>query len=139
MNSRFKELRTQHLKEKGINLTQKEFADKFELSENYVWMIEKGTRTPSDRTIRDICHAFGVSEKWLRTGQGDPFIKLSREAQITKFVGEAMRDESPTDQQRFLNALLGATPEELHAIANFAKRLAAEYAADQEKEKKGDQ
>lgn len=139
MHNRFKELRTKHLKERGINLTQKDFADKFELSENYVWMIEKGTRIPADRTIRDICREFGVNEDWLRSGNGDPFITLSREAQITKFVGEAMRGEAPTDQQRFLNALLGATPEELHAIANFAKRLAAEYAAEKENEKKGDQ
>lgn len=137
MNNRFKELRTKLLKERGINLTQKDFADKFELSENYVWMIEKGTRTPADRTIRDICREFGVSEDWLRDGKGDPFISLSREAQITRFVGEAMKGETPTDQQRFLNALMGATPDELHAIANFAKRLAAEYAEEQKK--KGDQ
>lgn len=137
MNNRFKELRTKLLKERGINLTQKEFADKFELSENYVWMIEKGSRVPSDRTIRDICREFGVSETWLRKGTGNPFVELSRDAQITKFVGEALNGEAPSDQQRFLHALLGATPEELHAIANFAKRLAAEYAEEQKK--KGDQ
>lgn len=117
---------------KTANLTQGEFAEKLGLTRNFISLIENGNRIPSDRTISDICREFSVNEKWLRTGEGEMFIQLSRDAQITKFVGEALRGESPTDQQRFLNALLGATPEELHAIAEFAKRLGAEY----EKEKR---
>ena len=127
MNTRIRELRKTTLK-----MTQKEFSTKLGLSENFIWQIEKGERDPSDRTIADICREFNVSEAWLRTGEGEMFIQLSRDAQITKFVGEALRGESPSDQQRFLNALLGSTSEELHAIAEFAKRLAAEY----EKEKR---
>ena len=42
-----------------------------------------------------------------------------------------MRDEPSADKRRFLNALMGATPEELHAIAQFAQRLAAEYEQEQ--------
>ena len=125
MNNRLRELRKNHLK-----MTQKEFPARLGLSENFIWQVEKGDREPSDRTISDICREFSVNETWLRTGEGDMFVRLSRDAQITKFVGEALRGESPTDQQRFLNALLGATPEELHAIAEFAKRLAAEYAKE---------
>ena len=128
VNNRLRELRKNHLK-----MTQKEFSAKLGLSENFIWQVEKGDREPSDRTISDICREFSVNETWLRTGEGEMFVQLSRDAQITKFVGEALRGESPTDQQRFLNAMLGATAEELHAIAEFAKRLAAEY----EKEKRG--
>ena len=117
---------------KSQNLNQQDFADKLGLTKNFISLLETGSREPSDRTIKDICREFSVNEKWLRTGEGEMFIQLSRDAQITKFVGEALRGESPTDQQRFLNALLGATPEELHAIAEFAKRLGAEY----EKEKR---
>lgn len=115
---------------KSQNLNQQDFADKLGLTKNFISLLETGSREPSDRTIKDICREFSVNETWLRTGEGDMFVRLSRDAQITKFVGEALRGESPTDQQRFLNALLGATPEELHAIAEFAKRLAAEYAKE---------
>lgn len=115
---------------KSQNLNQQGFADKLGLTKNFISLLETGSREPSDRTIKDICREFSVNEQWLRTGDGEMFIQLSRDAQITKFVGEALRGESPTDQQRFLNALLGATPEELHAIAEFAKRLAAEYAKE---------
>lgn len=134
MNSRVKQLRKKELK-----MTQKEFSSKIGLSENFIWQIEKGERLPSDRTISDICREFNVNESWLRNGEGEPFIQLTRDAQITKFVGEAMRGEAPSDQQRFLNAMLGATPDELQAIARFAKRLAAEYAEELAKEKKGSQ
>ena len=123
MNTRIRELRKVTLK-----MTQKEFSARLGLSENFIWQIEKGERDPSDRTIADICREFNVSETWLRTGEGEMFIQLSRDAQITKFVGEVLRGEDPSDQQRFINALMGATAEELHAIAEFAKRLAAEYA-----------
>lgn len=124
MNKRIGEVR------KNQKLNQQEFADKLGLTKNFISLLETGSREPSDRTIKDICREFSVNETWLRTGEGEMFIQLSRDAQITKFVGEALRGESPTDQQRFLNALLGATPEELHAIAEFAKRLAAEYAKE---------
>lgn len=115
---------------KHFNLTQTEFGEKIGVKGNTITGYENGLRAPSTAVITAICREFSVNEKWLRTGDGEMFIQLSRDAQITKFVGEALRGESPTDQQRFLNALLGATPEELHAIAEFAKRLAAEYAKE---------
>lgn len=59
---------------KKLGLTQKEFGMHIGgLSQNYIWMIEKGDRVPSDRTISDICREFNVSEAWLRTGEGEMF------------------------------------------------------------------
>ena len=55
MKNRIKELR-----KKDLHLTQKQFADKLGLSENFVWQIEKGERVPSDRTISDICRIFAL-------------------------------------------------------------------------------
>lgn len=52
-------------------LSQEEFSEKIDLSKNYIWMLEKGERIPSTRTIKDICREFLVNEKWLRTGTGD--------------------------------------------------------------------
>ena len=122
MNNRIKELR------KDIfDLSQKEFADRLDLSENFIWMVEKGTRVPSDRTISDICREFGVREEWLRTGELPVRQAMSRQAEITKFVGDAMKDAKKTDTQRILTALMDATPEEIEAIVSFARRIAAQY------------
>lgn len=122
MNIRIRELRKDIL-----NLSQKDFADKLGISENFVWMIEKGTRIPSDRTISDICREFGVREEWLRTGELPVKKSLSRQAQITQFVGEVMRDAKKSDTQRILTALMDATPEEIEAIVTFARRIAAQF------------
>lgn len=69
MNERIAEIR------KAAGMTQEEFAAKIGLSRNFIWMIEKGDRVPSDRTIRDICEKFGVRETWLRDGIGQPYMK----------------------------------------------------------------
>lgn len=112
---------------KSLNLTQSEFADRLGLSRNYIWMLENGERTPSDRTISDICREFGVREAWLRTGELPIKKSLSRQAEITKFVGDAMRDAKKSDTQRILTALMDATPAEIEAIVSFARRIAEQY------------
>lgn len=70
MNSRILEVR------KSAGLTQEEFANEINLSKNYVWMMEKGERVPSDRTILEICRKFNVSLEWLTTGKGDMYTSL---------------------------------------------------------------
>lgn len=65
MNTRIKEVR------QDAELTQAQFADRLNISRNYVALMEIGDRVPSDRTIADICREFGVSESWLRTGNGE--------------------------------------------------------------------
>lgn len=64
MNERIKLLR------KSLNMTQKEFSLKIGLSRNFIAQIETGAKSPSDRTIKDICRSFNINENWLRTGQG---------------------------------------------------------------------
>jgi len=106
MNNRIKELRTEHLKQKtGKKYTQQEFADILGLSQNYIWQIEKGERTPSERTLSDICEKFGVDPTWLRTGIGDdPFLPVSREEKITEILNKAI-DGPSTSRDRLIRAL----------------------------------
>lgn len=120
-------LRIKHLRKDVLDLSQKDFADTIGVSENFIWMVEKGTRTPSDRTIADICREFGVREEWLRTGELPIRKSLSRQAEITKFVGDAMKDAKKSDTQRILTALMDATTEEIEAIVSFARRIAEQY------------
>lgn len=112
---------------KSLELTQGEFAERLGLSRNYIWMLENGERVPSDRTIADICREFGVREEWLRTGELPIKKSLSRQAEITKFVGDVMTDAKRNDTQRILTALMDATPDEIEAIVNFARRIADQY------------
>lgn len=82
MKDRIKSLR------KSERLTQEGFASRIGLSRNFIAQIELGTKVPSNRTIADICRTFNVSEVWLRTGEGDPRIKLGEDAEFIKICKE---------------------------------------------------
>lgn len=75
---------------KSQNLNQQDFADKLGLTKNFISLLETGSREPSDRTIKDICREFSVNEQWLRTGEGEMHIPMSREEEIADMVGKAI-------------------------------------------------
>ena len=126
MNSRIKELRTIYLKERyGRKITQQEIADKLGLSQNFIWQIENGDRTPSDRTISDICREFGVNEVWLRTGEGEPFQKETRKEQIMRFATQTVKG-SDEFRKAFVSMLAKMDADDWKALANIFDSLADE-------------
>ncbi len=99
MKDRFKELR------KELNVTQQEFADKLKISRNFVAQIEMGSKVPSDRTIDDVCREFGVSEEWLRTGNGDMFVPGIKDKQISAMLADVMKSGEDSFRHRLVSAL----------------------------------
>lgn len=67
INERIKELR------KHLNLSQAKFAKDISISNGYIAGIELGNRKVNDRIIKLICSAYGASEIWLKTGEGEMF------------------------------------------------------------------
>ena len=121
INERFREIREE------LEQSQESFAQKASRSRSEIKNIEYGKTTPKPEVIKAICSAWGICEEWLTTGDGPKRKSLSRQAEITRFVGEAMSGSDKTDVQRLLTALMDATPEEIEAIVSFARRLAAQY------------
>lgn len=119
MNSRIAEVR------KKYNLTQEKFAEKIGLTRNFVWMIEKGERVPSDRTIADICREFQVDEHWLRTGEGQMQRPMSRNDELARFLGEAIK--GPDEFKRTLLTVMSRmTTEEWAMLERKAWELVEE-------------
>lgn len=110
MNERIKFLRKDVLK-----MSQKDFAEKLSLSENFVWMVEKGNRTPSDRTISDICRIFDIQEDWLRYGLEPMREEKSREEEIAQMVGSALSGDADFIQA-VVKMICTRTPEELRTL-----------------------
>lgn len=75
LKDRFKELR------ETLSLTQQKFADRLDISRNFVAQIEMGSKIPSERTIKDICREFKVNYDWLVNGTGDMFQDDDSDAQ----------------------------------------------------------
>lgn len=80
MKDRIKRIRKQH------HLTQTQFGDKIGVKQNTVTAYETGIRTPTDAVILSICREFSVNEKWLREGEGEPFVETTSQTldKITK-------------------------------------------------------
>lgn len=113
-------------------LTKTAFSKKIGLSQPFVSQLASGDAAPSDRTIVDICREFSVSEQWLRTGQGEMFLRLSREEEITKFAMSVIRDPDSEFQRRFISVLARLTPEQWKLMESMAHQLLAP--PDNEKE-----
>lgn len=99
MKDRIKKIR------KELDLTQQKFADKLGVQRNTIAMYEMGRTLPSDAIMRSICREFNINEDWLRTGQGEIFIKQTRDEQIASFVGSIQSSEDDSFKKRFISML----------------------------------
>lgn len=134
MNNRIKELRTKLLKERdGKKYTQKEFADKLEMSENYIWMIEKGERIPADRTVGDICRIFGVNRVWLETGVGEPFQPKDKREELKSVFADVLSGRQ-SDKNAFIEAV-AQLPDDIFPVLIKSWIAAAEEMKEKLKEK----
>ena len=119
MKDRLKQIR------KSLNLSQAEFGSRVKLSQNYIWMIEKGDRVPADRTISDICREFGINEVWLRTGDGEPFQQESREEQIMRFAAQTVKG-SDEFRKAFVSMLAKMDADDWENLGKLFAKLADE-------------
>lgn len=67
MKNRVRELR------KSLGLSQKDFAESINLSQNHISSIEQGVRKLTIRTIEDICEKYHANPEWLLNGTGEMF------------------------------------------------------------------
>lgn len=117
MNERIKELR------KKLKISQKVMAEKLNLSENYIFLMERGDRQPSDRTILDICREFNVNEQWLRTGEGEMEIKRTRNEELLDFFN-SVADMPESKKAKVVTAMSRMTDEQWEQFADLVLVLA---------------
>lgn len=85
-------------------LSKTDFAAKINVSQQYVSKLSKDG-VPSDRTLLDICREFKISENWLRTGEGEMFVHVTRSQEISEFIGDVLKGEADTFKRRFVAML----------------------------------
>lgn len=103
MNERIKQLR------KILGLSREEFANRLGLkSRGKIENIELGRTSPDEPFLDLICKTYNVNSNWLRTGEGgddNMFIKLSRNDEISKFIGNIMEYEDDSFKKRLISGL----------------------------------
>ena len=68
IGERIKEVR------KSLDMIQEEFGNRLGVTRAAISRLESGGRNITEQMIMSICREFNVSEKWLRTGEGDMFL-----------------------------------------------------------------
>ena len=124
MKDRIKALR------KALSLNQTDFGSKIGVKQSAVAAYESGSRNPLDSVIVSICREFGVNERWLRTGEGEMLMHLSREEEIMRFAATVIRDPSSEFQRRFVSVLARLTPEQWQLMEEMARKLLQEQAKE---------
>lgn len=119
MGERIKQLR------KELKMTQQEFADKLKINRGTLANYEIGKNTPIDAVILSICREFNVNEDWIRTGNGEMFVKQSRDAEISNFMGSIMKGD-PTFKRRLISVLARLDESQWELLEDMAMKLSDE-------------
>ena len=117
MNERIKLLR------KALELNQTDFGARIGVKQGTVAAYESGARVPLDSVVVSICREFGVS---LRSGEGEMFLQLSREEEITKFCMSIIRDPDSEFQRQFVSVLARLEPPQWQLLSDMADKLLAQ-------------
>ena len=120
INERFRLLR----ETKG--LSQEDFASRIHRTRSEIKNIEYGKTTPKEEVIQSVCAAYGVNESWLRTGEGEIFKPISKDAELAAFLGDIMHGESADFRRRLVAALARFGPDEWELLERMVNHLAEE-------------
>ena len=103
MKTRIKELR------KSFSLSQAAFGKKLGVSRDVINNIEQGRNknNMSDIFIGHICNTFNVNETWLRTGEGEMFVKNTTQDNYelsphAALILQNFRELSKSEQDEFI-------------------------------------
>lgn len=108
----------------ALNIKKAEFAKRLNLSQPFVSELCSAAKSPSDRTISDICREFNVNENWLRTGDGQMFIQVSRDEEIAAFIGDVLSGETGDFRRRLISVLERLDTDQWELLEHIAEELA---------------
>nr|DAG44480.1 MAG TPA: hypothetical protein [Caudoviricetes sp.] len=105
---------------KSQGLNQRQFAEKLDLSTNFINQCENGKRDFSERTIKDIAGTFKVNLEWLRTGIGEMYDEESEEVVLEALKAEYDLDELDLE---IIQAYIHMVPLERQVFKEFIKNV----------------
>lgn len=120
------------LRKEKLNLTMEKFGEALGISKAAISRIESGIVTLTDQNRRSICREFNVSERWLRTGEGEPFIKKSRSEEIFEYV-ERIRGVNDNFKAQFAAALTALEEEDWKIILDVVNDIKEKSLAEKRK------
>ena len=108
---------------KKAGLTQTQFGELIGVKGNTITNYETGLRTPTDAVIKSICREFHINEEWLRTGKGEMSTPLSRNQQITDFLGDLIKEDDGVFKKRLIEAMSKLDKRDWEDIERLVNKL----------------
>ena len=104
--------------------TQQAFADKINISRSQLSYYESGTVTIPDRSVKDICEKYNVSEEWLRFGTGEMYKPEPELDELAYLMGMfvANNDESTT-RAKIIKAMLSLDDDGWKVIEGLVEQM----------------
>lgn len=117
LKERIKEVR------KTLGLTLEEFGNKIGVTKTTISRIENGVNSVTNQMLISICREFGVNEEWLRSGEGEMFVPLTRSEAIAEFAGSLIKEEDASFKKRLIEALAKLNEQEWEVLEGIAQKL----------------
>ncbi len=109
---------------KALELTLEKFGEPLGVTKTTISRIEKEERAITEQMAKAICREYGVSENWLKTGEGEMFEPRSRSEVIAQFAGELMKEEDSSFRKQLIEVLAELDLREWEVLEGIAKKLA---------------
>ena len=110
---------------KDLSMSRRVFGERLGVSESVIVNIEYDRLKRPDQKeslYKLICKEFNVNEEWLRTGNGEMFIQLTRDQLITDFAADLIM-ENDTFKKRLVEALAKLDESEWDVLEKLAEIL----------------
>lgn len=109
--------------------TKTEWAEKLKVTPQFISSLCNGKKSPSNRTIGDICRVSGVREDWLKCGKGEMYAKKKSEP-LDDLLSGLLDGDNVTDEDRVLiKNFLELSDDSRRAVIDFVQKCAKELAA----------
>lgn len=125
MNERLRELR------EALKMSRAAFGEKLGVSGDVINNLERGRVDLRDPMFSLIIKTFNVNESWLRTGEGEMFLKMDVEEEIAELIKKIPNEPRGSFKRRLLATLAGLTEDQWVLLADIAEKLAEEKEDDE--------
>lgn len=115
-------------------LTLEKFGDRLGVTKQTISRIENGVNALTDQMAKAICREFGVSESWLRTGEGEMIEPTTPSEHLLAYVARISTEPDKEFQIEFLTALSRMKPEQWKLVEDFLDDLIARKEKKKESE-----
>lgn len=113
---------------KNLGLTLEKFGKSLGVGKTAISKIENQENNLTDQMVLSICREYNVNEEWLRTGEGEVFVKLSPAEEVASYVSDLLEDDGENPLYGIIIQIMktysGLSPKSQEVIRDFARQLA---------------